>query len=484
MCIVNLDIKAMEVLRKKLREQDTGLCKMDLIKLSSKAAKVISKYQDKIDYVDVRVVKSTGTLISFRNKKIENVSLPRGYSGSVRALYKGGWGLTTFNDEDELEDAVLKAISHSKKVGRGKSYFAKVKPINDFVKAKEKDLQFTKVTLEEKINVLHKYNKLIWKKGKKVVSSSIYYVDGFTESLFVSSDGSSIIQQRPGVYSMVSVVAQDKGVIQQYSDHLINRRFEELAGKEKVIEKVVDIAEKLTQAPQAKSVIGTVILEPKLTGVFIHEAFGHLSEADSVYENEQLAKIMKLGRRFGSELVTIIDDPTIKGLRGSYIYDAEGVKAEKTYLLKKGVLTGRLHSRETAGRMNEKINGHARSMGVSEPLVRMGVTYIKPGKSSFKQMLGRTREGMYCVGWLGGNTDHENFTFTAAYGVEIKNGKPGRMVRDVKLAGNLFETLKNIDMVGSKLVFEGGTCGKGGQYIANTTGGVHLRIKKMAIMGV
>jgi len=375
-------------------------------------------------------------------------------------------------------------ISYSKKVGKEKTELAKVSRITDTITASSKAKEFVNVTLEEKIAITKKYNDLIWKTDNKLSSSSLYYTDSLVGKLFVSSDGSSIYQEKPYVYSILSVVAKKGDVIQKYSTHLANNNYSDLKNKENKVIEAIDIVNKLTKAKTAKSGVYTVILDPRIAGVFAHEAFGHLSEADNVYENEQLANVMKLGKKFGSNLITITDDPTIAGLRGSYVYDDEGVKSKKTILLDKGTLKTRLHMRETAGKLGEENNGHARASGAVRPQVRMGVTYIKAGKSSFKNILKDIKKGLYCISWQGGNTDHENFTFTAGYGIEIREGKLGRIVRDVKLVGNLFETLNNVDMVGNDLKYEGGTCGKGGQYLPETSGAPHIRMRNVMVIGV
>jgi len=448
--------------------------------------KIVLKNKAKADYFDIRIVKSSGTLISFRKKKIEDVSLPRSFSGIVRVVTAGGWGFANFDDMGELGSVVKKAISYSKRVGKGKTKLAKVRKVVDTISVSDKAKEFVNIPLEEKIAITKKYNDLIWKTDKTLSSSSLYYTDSLVDKLFVSSDGSSINQEKPYVYSILSVVAKrdSDSVIQNYSTHLADNTYDDLRNKEDKIFEAINIVNKLTYAKPAKSGVYTVILDPKIAGVFAHEAFGHLSEADNVYENEQLARVMKLGKKFGSNLVTIIDDPTIIGLRGSYVYDDEGVKSKKTILLDKGTLKTRLHMRETAGILGEENNGHARASGAVRPQVRMGVTYIKSGESSFKKMLKGIKKGLYCISWQGGNTDHENFTFTAAYGIEISDGKLGRIVRDVKLVGNLFKTLDNVDMVGNDLNFEGGTCGKGGQYLPETSGAPHIRIRNVMVMGV
>jgi TldD protein len=99
---------------------------------------------------------------------------------------------------------------------------------------------------------------------------------------------------------------------------------------------------------------------------------------------------MVLGKRFGGKHLNIVDDPTMPNLRGSYKYDDEGTAARKTYLIREGILEGRLHSRETAARMGERPTGHARAINyIFPPIVRMSNTFIEAGSASFEEMLGR-----------------------------------------------------------------------------------------------
>src|SRR6185503_1496272 len=113
----------------------------------------------------------------------------------------------------------------------------------------------------------------------------------------------------------------------------------------------------LLTAPTVTGGAYPVILDPRLAGVFVHEAFGHLSEADFVYENPQAREMMTLGQRFGSDIVNIGDDGSASGLRGTLPYDDEGTPTQDTHLIDDGILVGRLHSRETAGAMGEKLTG-------------------------------------------------------------------------------------------------------------------------------
>jgi TldD protein len=242
----------------------------------------------------------------------------------------------------------------------------------------------------------------------------------------------------------------------------------------------------LLSAPRAKGGEYTVVLDPVLAGVFVHEAFGHLSESDFIYENERLRQIMTLGKEFGSSQLNIIDSAAMPGLRGSYEYDDEGVPATKTYLIREGRLVGRLHSRETAAKMKEKPTGNARAINYHfPPIVRMTNTYIEPGTASFQDMIADIREGIYAKNWYGGTTSMEMFTFSAGEAYMIRRGKIAEMIRPVVLTGNVFSTLKNIDAIGNDLEMnQGGGCGKGGQMpLPVSNGSPHIRIQHCLIGG-
>ncbi|MGC9064014.1 MAG: TldD/PmbA family protein, partial [bacterium] len=247
-----------------------------------------------------------------------------------------------------------------------------------------------------------------------------------------------------------------------------------------------DMAVRLLSAPVVKAGEYTVVLDPRLAGVFIHEAFGHLSESDFVYENEKLKELMIIGKRFGPEFLNVVDDPTYPDLRGSYRYDDEGTPTRKIYLIRDGVLTGRLHSRETAKKMNESVTGNARAINYRyQPIVRMSNTFIEPKDWDFSDLISDIKYGIYAVGAYGGQTAMEMFTFSAQEGYIIENGKIGELVRDVVLTGNVFITLQNIEKIGNDLRFsQGGGCGKGRQSpLPVATGSPHIRIRNVVVGG-
>ncbi|HJX69617.1 MAG TPA: TldD/PmbA family protein, partial [Dehalococcoidia bacterium] len=330
------------------------------------------------------------------------------------------------------------------------------------------------------------YNEVIWH-TPKIETSTIGYRDRLRRVVFANSDGSYIEQKGGDLALRVSAIARDGGNVQQAGISMGSRG--DLAEAEGLHEQVRETAQRavdLLSAPQVEGGEYTVILDPILAGVFVHEAFGHLSEADFVYENDRMREIMVLGRKFGSEHLNIVDDATIHGLRGSYKYDDEGVPGARSYLIKDGVLVGRLHSRETAAKMGETPSGNARAIDHHHPpIVRMTNTFIEPQGLSFEEMIGEIKEGVYVKNWYGGTTSKEMFTFSAGEAHMIRNGKLAGLLRPVVLTGNVFTTLSNIDAIGNDLdMNQGGGCGKGGQSpLPVSNGSPHIRIQHCLIGG-
>jgi TldD protein len=282
-------------------------------------------------------------------------------------------------------------------------------------------------------------------------------------------------------------MAREDGNVQQAFESVSEvAGFETALGRQALAETAAGRAVNLLSAPRIKGGRYTVICNPKLAGVFAHEAFGHLSEADFVYANPQAQEMMVLGRRFGQETLTIADDGSVPGLRGSHKYDDEGTPTGRTDLIKDGVLVGRLHSRETAARMGEQPTGNARATGYRyPPIVRMTNTFVEGGETSFEEMIRDVDLGVYACDAFGGQTALENFSFSSAYAYMIRDGEIAEMVRDVILSGNLFVTLNHIDAVGDDFQWmrAGGNCGKGQGGLPVGIGSPHVRIRDVLIGG-
>jgi len=438
----------------------------------------------KADYVEIRLEETQITRIIYRGERLEEVGRTSSLGGNVRALVKGGWGFVSFNSIQNLRDKVDLAVQQARLTGKEDFKLSQTEPIIDIVTTEKNEP--TTIPLSSKKQLLDEYNDIILS-TPKIRTSNIGYYDSQRKITFANSEGTYIEQNKADANLRLTAIASEDGQVQQVGLSLGSQGdFSAIEGLQEQVKQMAQRAVKLLSAPQAKGGEYTIVLDPVLAGVFVHEAFGHLSEADHVYENTRLQEIMVLGRRFGDKYLNIVDGAAVPGLRGSYKYDDEGVPATKTYLIREGMLESRLHSRETAAKMNEKPTGNARAISyLYPPIVRMTNTYIEPGTLSFEDIISDIKEGIYAKDWYGGTTSLEMFTFSASEAYMIRNGKIAELLRPVVLSGNVFVTLDNIDAIGNDLQMnQGGGCGKRGQSpLPVSNGSPHMRIRRCLIGG-
>ncbi|MBD2744015.1 TldD/PmbA family protein [Coleofasciculus sp. FACHB-1120] len=446
----------------------------------------IAPYLTAVDYLEIRLEQSESTSISFRGHQLDAVDRNFTLAGGIRACHKGGWSFVTFNGLAELKDRIEEAVSQAHLVGKETTMLAPVEPIQDYV-AVEIGRDPRGVSLAEKRRLLEGYNQLLLDFDPRIQTTMVNLRDRFGITYFANSLGTCIAQERLDVSGRFGAIAREEGSAPRQGFESVHSRtdYNILEGIE---DQVLGAAKRAVGQLEAKSVKGgqyTVVLDPYLAGVFIHEAFGHLSEADFVYENPRMQELLTLGKPLAIKQLNVVDDATMPDLPGSLKYDDEGVPAQRKYLIKDGILTQRLHNRETAGKMHEAPTGNARALNATyPPLVRMTNTGIEPGEHSFDDMIKDIEEGVYAVRMLGGQTNGEMFTFAAAEGYMIRNGKIAERVTDVSLTGNVFQTLKDIEAIGNDSIYINGGCGKGGQMpLPVSVGGPHLRIKNVVVGG-
>lgn len=435
-------------------------------------------------FQDIRYETLSTTTIKVKNDEIKEVSVTNKKGGHCRALCGGGFGTFSFNKIEDVSQVIKESIEFSKLIP-GEKKLAKSPVVVDKVIVEPK-VDPRKIPLDEKRELLLKYCTIAKEIENIAIVEGEYY-EQFSKKVYLNNEGSEIEQEQLICGMSFRMTSKRDGLTQQTRLAFGGcDSFEDMYDKEEETIKKAEQTVNLLSAEPIEGGIYDVILDNEVGGLFIHEAFGHLSEADSLLSNDALRETMELGRQFASPILNVIDDPSTDGYPGSYIYDDEGVKGTKTYLIKDGVLSGRLHSRESSGHVEELPTGHARAKNFEFiPLVRMGNIYIDKGPNSFEEMVKSTNKGLYLFGSAGGQTSGEMFTFAVQGGYIIENGEIKEMVRDIVLTGNLFKTLKNIDMIGDKIKMKKrGGCGKGGQIlITSGSGSPFIRIKSMAVGG-
>lgn len=435
-------------------------------------------------FCDLRYQDFSQTTITGTKRELDTVSVIRKNGGNVRVLSGGGYGKFCFTDPKDVEFAIKEAKLASDLI-EGKKHFETVEVNVDHVKVST-PMDPRQISIADKKALLNEYIDLFMSR-EEIVNLETEYYEQFTDTLVISNRGTEVRQEELICGICFRVTSRKDALTQTMrlsfggsEDYgLLLNQHDAVNAK---IKQVIDILD-------AEPIVGgnyDVILDSEVSGLFIHEAFGHLSEADNLLGNESLANTMKLGEAFSVPEFNVVDDPTLLGHPGSYVYDHEGTKAKKINLIKDGMLSGRLHSLESANLMNEIPTGHARAKSFGyTPIVRMGNIYIDKERHSLEAMVKSIDKGLYLFGSAGGQTSGDTFTFAVQGAYKIENGEIKGMVRDLALTGQLFTTLKNIEMIGNEVEFcRVGGCGKDGQILIKSgKGAAPIKILNMGIGG-
>ncbi len=230
-----------------------------------------------------------------------------------------------------------------------------------------------------------------------------------------------------------------------------------------------------------------VVLGPGWPGILLHEAVGHGLEAD--FNRKKTSAFTGLiGQPVASPKVTVVDNGTMAGRRGSLNVDDEGSPTQETVLIEGGVLKGYLSDKLSARLMGMANTGSGRRESYqSIPMPRMTNTYMLAGDDEPEDILRSVKRGLYAVNFGGGQVDITNgkFVFSASEAYLIEDGKVTAPVRDATLIGNGPEALKYVSMVGNDLKLDEGigTCGKDGQSVPVGVGMPTVKLDKMTVGG-
>lgn len=430
----------------------------------------------------MRISESLNNVIVMKDGKVQEITSGNNWGGCVRVLKNGAWGVSFTTNPGKMEDAGKSALKLANALDNDVK-LADIEPTQDNVKSKAK-LKLQDVSLDEKKESMSAAEKAA--NLETIVSTTVNYVDGEGTTIFVNSEGTELQIEESRVALFMNAVAASDGIIQFGHKSTGGAAGFEVIQKED-LEKfgriTAEKAVRLLKAELPPSGKFPVVMDPELTGVFIHEALGHASEADLILQNDSILK-GKMGTQIGSSLVTIIDDATMDAF-GYYPYDSEGVKTRKNILVKDGVLRSLLSSRETASQLDITPSGNARSVVGDQPIVRMSNTYLQPGELKFEELIEDMDSGIYLKGSRGGQVDTGKgvFQFNAAESFLIEDGEVTNPLRDVSLSGNILEMLLKVDGLGSDFKMGVGFCGKSGQTVPVGDGGPHVRVKEATVGG-
>ena len=440
------------------------------------------------DYADVFIEHEKPLTIQLEDDKIEKLSSGIDHGIGVRVVYGDKSAFAYSNDfsEDSLLDiagTVGRAVKEGKEAAATFD-LTRVRPSVDF------KIKYNPETVEmkKKIALVENANRAAKGISSKIKQVSVIYRDSLQNVCIATSDG--IIAEDERIYSLalIQVIAAEGDVLQTGYEPVGGFQGFELFEESPFEEIAVKAAQKalgMLRAGKAPGGRMPVVISSEAGGTMIHEAIGHGLEADlvqqglSVYSN-------KIGRQIASPLVTIIDDSTLPGKRGSFRFDDEGVESQRRVLVEKGVLKGYMHSMMTAKKEGIPSTGNGRRQSYKfRPIPRMSNTFIEPGNGNPEEIVRSVEKGFFVKKMGGGqvNTVTGEFVFEVSEGYMIEKGIVGEPVRGATLIGNGPEVLNSIDMIGNDLGFAIGTCGKDAQGVPVSDAMPTVRIPEMVVGG-
>ena len=438
------------------------------------------------DFVDIRIEKKRSLSISLR-EGVPVVSSGTDYGAAIRVFIKGsmGFAYTAWIDTSNLRQALERAYAMAR---AGAGYGGNPSPVqlkalrDSHVWQQKKPVE--DVSIDVKMKDIMELDKLVSAESS-VKSRTVMYVETIEYKAYGSTEQRFIEEQRSLIRVAVNVFGVHEGIrASAYASQGTTKGYVvwEKTSPEELASKVLNRLRNQFKAKTPKAGVFPVVLGPETVGVFVHEAFGHLAEADHIVAGSVLKD--KKGAKVASELVTIVDDPTVDDGFGTYKYDDEGVKAAKVVIVENGihkqVMTDRVH----ASLLDAEPTGNARAESYRvTPLVRMRNTVLQPGNMKVEEVFEGIKYGYYIVAAMGGQTNLDgSFQVGVQEAYEIVNGEIGSPVRNMSISGNTIETLLNIDAVADDAKIYYGTCGKG-QLVPVSLGGPHVRVRKITVGG-
>ncbi len=344
------------------------------------------------------------------------------------------------------------------------------------------------IALGKKVELVERANHAARTADDRIAQVKITLTDHLRQAWIATSDGTEVTDELVYVTLVVQAVSADGTILQSSYEPLGGMKGYELFD-DTTPEEIAAVAARraITMLTAAPSPAGPmpVILAGEAGGTMIHEAVGHGLEADLAEEGLSVYKD-RLGDEVASRLISLFDDATLAGQRGSFTFDDEGTPAQRTCLIEGGVLKTYLHNRVTATRSGSQPTGNGRRQSYAyPPIVRMTNTFIAPGQDDPAAIIRATELGLYVKKIGGGqvNTVNGDFVFDVQEGYRIEHGKIGEPVRGATLAGNGPKILQIIDKVGNDIGFSIGTCGKYGQEIPVSCGQPTIRIPEIIVGG-
>ncbi len=343
----------------------------------------------------------------------------------------------------------------------------------------------------EKVALLETIDKAARARDPRVAQVSASITGSWTVVEIVRSDGFVAQDVRPLVRLNISIVAEQNGRRETGSFGMGGRWLYDDLFKPENWNRAIDeaLAQALTNLDSVDAPAGemTVLLGPGWPGVLLHEAVGHGLEGDFNRKGTS-AFSGRIGERVGAPGVTVVDDGSIMGRRGSLSIDDEGTPTQENVLIEDGILKGYLQDRLNARLMGVAPTGNGRRESYAHaPMPRMTNTFMRGGNDDPAELLSRMKNGIYAKSFGGGQVDivSGKFVFSCTEAYKVENGKLGAPIKGATLIGDGPSVLTRVIGIGNDMKLDEGVgiCGKGGQSVPAGVGQPTLLVEGLTVGG-
>jgi TldD protein len=438
-----------------------------------------------VEYADARRVRSLAEVLVMRNGELETASITESEGFGIRVLHDGAWGFSsssqmTAESVTAVAEQALAIARASAKVGEHSAILDGQAAVTDSYATEVSEDPFA-VPLTDKLAILAACCEgMARTPDVKLATASM--MNFRTDKLFVNTEGSEIEQSIVEAGGGIAATAMNGDDRQTRSYPASFRGDYATAGFEFTrslqlaanAERIGAEAVELLRADDCPARNTTLIIGGSQLALQVHESCGHPIELDRVFGTEasyagtSFLTVDKLGEfRYGSDIVNIVADATVPGGLGTFGYDDEGVKASRTDIVREGIFSGYLMSRETAPRIGLRSNGTMRADGWERiPLIRMTNVNLLPREGTLEDIIADTEDGVFVDANKSWSIDQRriNFQFGCEIGWEIKNGKRVRMLKNPVYTGITPEFWGACDAIagpGEWHVWGIPSCGKG-----------------------
>ncbi|MBX8631246.1 MAG: TldD/PmbA family protein [Thermoplasmata archaeon YP2-bin.285] len=463
--------------------------------LAEKALKMSS--HGKVVYASATYRSSRTLQMIFRNGSLSVISPDLDYGVAVTVVTGSGKGFSSTNTLNTagVRRAVSRAISMARSCSTAVPSPLSGKAEKDEWRTEEK-IPLNSLDERQKIDMVSTIDRAVASATDLRTFRQIFLTERLDTKYYTDSEGTRIIAYDPKLvihYFIRAVKGADSEQVHRTMGFSGGyEAFEKLQVEKQAVDDTRALKKMLENGRTAKRERLDVVCGSEVTGIACHESCGHPMEADRIMGREasqagkSFVDIKSIGERIGSEMVTIVDDPTIPGSYGYYQYDDEGIRARRRVLYRNGQINEFLQNRESGSKSGFGSNGAGRAASYDmEPLVRMANTFLLPGEFDDSEIIGDVRKGILINGFTEWNIDDRRFNqkYVGREAYLIENGELTVPVRSPTLEITTRGFWSSVDAVGKDVRFFGGSCGKGDpmQGMAVDMGGPMIRLRNIVI---